>query len=121
MRIALRHCFTAGAIALLPLSAATPAAAFCGFYVAKADASLFNKASKVVVARQGERTTVTMASDYQGDLKEFALVIPVVWAVVGAIVRTDAEFAVVTAWIDAYVAKVSAAAVSTLSGPPSTP
>ena len=51
--------------------------AFCGFYVAKADAKLFNKASKVVVARKGERTAVTMASDYQGDLKEFALVVPV--------------------------------------------
>jgi hypothetical protein len=54
-----------------------PAEAFCGFYVAKADAKLFNKASKVVVARKGERTTVTMASDYRGDPKEFALVIPV--------------------------------------------
>ena len=60
--------------ALLP---AVPASAFCGFYVAKADAQLFNKASKVVVARKGERTAVTMASDYQGDPKEFALVVPV--------------------------------------------
>lgn len=68
------------AVALLsaPASmAAHPAAAFCGFYVAKADAKLFNKASKVVVARKGEQTAVTMASDYQGDPKEFALVIPV--------------------------------------------
>jgi hypothetical protein len=53
------------------------AQAFCGFYVAKADAKLFNKASKVVVARTGERTAVTMASDYEGELKEFALVVPV--------------------------------------------
>jgi hypothetical protein len=57
--------------------AAQPAQAFCGFYVAKADAKLFNKASKVVVARKGEQTAVTMASDYQGDPREFALVIPV--------------------------------------------
>jgi hypothetical protein len=57
--------------------AADPTQAFCGFYVAKADANLFNKASKVVVARRGEQTAVTMASDYQGDPKEFALVIPV--------------------------------------------
>ncbi len=56
---------------------AAPAQAFCGFYVAKADAKLFNKASKVVVARSGERTVVTMASDYQGDPKEFAVVVPV--------------------------------------------
>jgi hypothetical protein len=59
------------------LIAANPAQAFCGFYVAKADAQLFNKASKVVVARKGDRTAITMASDYQGDPKEFALVIPV--------------------------------------------
>jgi hypothetical protein len=57
--------------------AVQPAQAFCGFYVAKADAKLFNKASKVVVARKGEQTAVTMASDYQGDPREFALVIPV--------------------------------------------
>ena len=55
------------------LIAANPAQAFCGFYVAKADAQLFNKASKVVVARKGDRTAITMASDYQGDPKEFAL------------------------------------------------
>ena len=64
------------AIALATMLA-TPAHAFCGFYVAKADSKLFNKASKVVVARKGERTAVTMASDYEGDLREFALVIPV--------------------------------------------
>lgn len=50
---------------------------FCGFYVAKADASLYNKASQVVLARNGDRTVLTMASDYQGDLQEFAIVIPV--------------------------------------------
>jgi len=59
------------------LAAAPPASAFCGFYVAKADAKLFNRSSKVVVARKDERTVVTMASDYQGDPKEFALIVPV--------------------------------------------
>jgi hypothetical protein len=59
------------------LAAPASAQAFCGFYVAKADAKLFNKASKVVVARKGVHTVVTMASDYQGDPKEFALVVPV--------------------------------------------
>jgi hypothetical protein len=54
-----------------------PAAAFCGFYVAKADSKLFNKSSKVVLAREGQTTAITMASDYQGEPKEFALVIPV--------------------------------------------
>jgi hypothetical protein len=52
-------------------------AAFCGFYVAKADTRLFNQASQVVLVRDGDRTVMTMASDYQGDLKEFAIVIPV--------------------------------------------
>lgn len=59
---------------LLPLS---PAFAFCGFYVSKADTSLYNQASQVVIARQGNRTVLTMANDYQGDVKDFALVVPV--------------------------------------------
>jgi hypothetical protein len=77
------------------LLATAPAQAFCGFYVAKADAKLFNKASKVVVARKGERTAVTMASDYQGDLREFALVIPV-----PTIVKKDQIRVVESAWVD---------------------
>jgi len=52
-------------------------AAFCGFYVGKADTKLFNQASQVVLVRDGDRTVMTMASDFQGDLKEFAIVIPV--------------------------------------------
>jgi hypothetical protein len=54
-----------------------PAGAFCGFYVAKADSKLFNKSSKVVLTRDGNTTAITMASDYQGEPKEFAVVIPV--------------------------------------------
>jgi len=61
---------------LLPLFA-PPALGFCGFYVAKADSKLFNKASQVVLVRDGKRTVMTMANDYQGDPKEFAIVIPV--------------------------------------------
>jgi hypothetical protein len=52
-------------------------AGFCGFYVAKADTTLFNQASQVVLVRDGDRTVMTMASDFKGDLKEFAVVIPV--------------------------------------------
>src|SRR5947208_6344924 len=51
--------------------------AFCGFYVAKADTTLFNKASQVVLVRNEDKTVLTMANDYQGDPKEFAIVIPV--------------------------------------------
>ncbi len=57
--------------------AAGPASAFCGFYVAQADAKLFNKSSKVVLTRDGQQTAITMASDYEGEPSEFALVIPV--------------------------------------------
>ena len=51
--------------------------AFCGFYVAKADSKLFNKASQVVLARDGNRTVLTMANDYEGEAKDFDVVIPV--------------------------------------------
>ena len=50
---------------------------FCGFYVGKAETRLFNKASQVVLVRDGDRTVMTMASDFKGELKEFAIVIPV--------------------------------------------
>ena len=51
--------------------------AFCGFYVAKADTKIFNKASQVVLARQDDKTVITMVNDFKGDPKEFAVVIPV--------------------------------------------
>ncbi|WP_315784346.1 DUF2330 domain-containing protein [Bradyrhizobium sp. SZCCHNPS1003] len=65
------------AIAILANAAMAPANAFCGFYVAQADAKLFNQSSKVVLARDGEQTAITMASDFEGDVKEFAVVVPV--------------------------------------------
>ncbi len=62
---------------LLALSCAESAHAFCGFYVAKADTKLFNQASQVAIVRDGDRTVMTMANDFQGEPKEFAMVIPV--------------------------------------------
>ncbi len=63
---------------LLGLSAnARPADAFCGFYVAKADTKIFNKASQVVLVRQDDKTVITMVNDFKGDPKEFAVVVPV--------------------------------------------
>src|SRR4051812_9321382 len=59
------------------LASVRPARPFCGFYVAQGDAKLYNQSSKVVIARDGDRTVLTMSSDYQGDPKEFAMVIPV--------------------------------------------
>ena len=61
----------------LALLWAQPAASFCGLYVASGDAHLFNKASKVVMARDGDRTVLTMSSDYQGEATQFAMVVPV--------------------------------------------
>src|SRR5262245_45022502 len=56
---------------------AREAGAFCGFYVGKADAKLFNEASQVIMARDGERTVISMRNDFQGELTDFALVVPV--------------------------------------------
>ena len=71
--------FTVRALAALTLlhAVATPASAFCGFYVGKADAGLFNEASQVILVRRDGRTVISMANDYRGDLTEFALVVPV--------------------------------------------
>ena len=66
---------TAAAVVTIALSAT--AQAFCGFYVAKADTSLFNRASQVVLVRDGDRTVLTMANDFEGDVEDFAVVIPV--------------------------------------------
>ena len=56
---------------------AVSASAFCGFYVAKADAKIFNEASQVVLVRDGDRTVVTMVNDFKGAPDEFAVVVPV--------------------------------------------
>lgn len=62
-----------GAALLMPMQAS----AFCGFYVAKAGSGLFNKSSQVAIVRDGDRNIVTMGSDFKGDAKEFAMVVPV--------------------------------------------
>ena len=64
----------------IALTACTISAqAFCGFYVAKADGKLFNKSSQVIMVRNSstQKNTITMANDYEGDFKEFAIVVPV--------------------------------------------
>src|SRR5215813_9892879 len=64
--------------ALLVVALTAPTVlAFCGFYVAKADTKLFNKASQVVLVRHENKTVITMANDFKGDPKEFAIVVPV--------------------------------------------
>ena len=58
------------------LLSALSAQAFCGFYVARADGSLFNEASKVVFVRDGQKSVITMSSDYRGAAKDFAMIVP---------------------------------------------
>jgi hypothetical protein len=51
--------------------------AFCGAYVGSVGANLTNRSSEVVLARDGDLTTLTLVMDYQGDADEFALLLPV--------------------------------------------
>jgi hypothetical protein len=51
--------------------------AFCGFYVSKADGTLTNKTSQVIMVRDGDRTVITMSNDFKGDVTDFAMVVPV--------------------------------------------
>ncbi len=65
-------------IALILIFTTTSEAwAFCGFYVGGADAKLFNEASQVIIAHKDNKTILTMANDFQGAIKDFALVVPV--------------------------------------------
>ncbi len=63
--------------ATITIAISTTAQAFCGFYVARADTALFNETSQVVLVRDGNRTVITMANDFKGDVQDFAVVIPV--------------------------------------------
>ena len=63
----------AGAVSLAPQDAA----AFCGFYVSGGDAELFNNATQVALMREGTKTILSMQNDYQGPVKNFAMVVPV--------------------------------------------
>jgi len=51
--------------------------ACCGLYVAKSDASPFDRGSRVVLARDGVRTVMTIVNDYAGQPAEFAMLVPV--------------------------------------------
>jgi len=62
---------------LIMFSVGQKAIAFCGFYVAKAGATLFNNRSEVILVRDGERTVITMSNDFKGNVKDFAMVVPV--------------------------------------------
>lgn len=65
------------ALVILLAMIGNEAMAFCGFYVSKADGTLKNKTSQVILVRDGDRNTVTMFNDFKGDTKDFAMVVPV--------------------------------------------
>jgi hypothetical protein len=73
----MRRWLVLACLPVLVLLCSDRAAAFCGFYVAKADTKLFNRASQVVLVRDEDKTVLTMVNDFKGDPKEFAIVIPV--------------------------------------------
>lgn len=50
---------------------------FCGFYVSKADGTLKNKTSQVILVRDGNKTVITMYNDFKGESRDFAMVVPV--------------------------------------------
>lgn len=65
------------AVFILAAMISHEAAAFCGFYVSKADGTLKNKTSQVIIVRDGNRNVITMYNDFKGNLKDFAMVVPV--------------------------------------------
>src|SRR6186713_793649 len=65
------------AVVILTSMIGHEAAAFCGFYVSKADGTLKNKTSQVILVRDGNRNVITMYNDFKGNFKDFAMVVPV--------------------------------------------
>ena len=62
---------------MILLAFLSPAHAFCGTYVGSSGEALVNRASRVVLAREGTTTSLTVAMDYEGSLTEFGLLLPV--------------------------------------------
>jgi Na+-translocating ferredoxin:NAD+ oxidoreductase RnfD subunit len=65
------------AIIILAAMISHEAIAFCGFYVSKADGTLKNKTSQVILVRDGNHNVITMYNDFKGNFKDFAMVVPV--------------------------------------------
>jgi uncharacterized protein (TIGR03382 family) len=63
-------------IALL-LWGAGAAQAFCGHYVGEAGAEIYNNVSQAVLVMQGENAVLTLANDFEGEVTDFGLVMPV--------------------------------------------
>ncbi len=63
------------------------ASAFCGTFVGGEGSTFSNRSSSVIMARQGNHTTLTVAMDYTGDAREFGLLLPVPKVLTAADVR----------------------------------
>jgi hypothetical protein len=61
----------------LCFSTAAPAWAFCGFFVARSETELTNTTSRVVIAHRENKSVFTMANNFQGDVKDFARIVPI--------------------------------------------
>ena len=72
-----KHRWMVGLLIVLCLLLSSPAQAFCGFFVAKAGGTLENTASQVVIAHSGDRSVFMMANDFQGEVKDFARIVPI--------------------------------------------
>lgn len=72
----MKRCFS-WALAASIVGPAAGAQAFCGFYVAGADADLHNDATMVVMMREGTTTVLSMQNNYEGPPADFAMVVPV--------------------------------------------
>jgi Na+-translocating ferredoxin:NAD+ oxidoreductase RnfD subunit len=79
IKLIVMRTFSKKAAALLILAGmlSHEAGAFCGFYVSKADGTLTNKTSQVILVRDGNRNVITMYNDFKGNMKDFAMVVPV--------------------------------------------
>ena len=56
--------------------ASSAAFGFCGFFVGSTD-NLYSDATQVVLMRQGTHTVLSMRPEYEGPVKDFAMVVPV--------------------------------------------
>lgn len=89
-------------LTLLSLSALSGTAhAFCGTFVGQPGSDLVNSTSEVILAREGNRTTLTLTNDYEGSLNQFALLIPV------PEVLGEDDVRVLPAWVPEEMARYS--------------
>jgi len=55
----------------------SPAFAASGFYADKDGNALLSESSKIVIARDGNRTVLTLVPGYKGEAKTFAIILPI--------------------------------------------